>query len=214
MSLSDLSRGEEARIAQPRRTDRMRRVLDVAGAGAGLALLSPLLLGVAVAVRLDSRGPALFRQTRVGRDGKTFTMLKFRSMRADAAHMPAVPSDRAGICGKWRDDPRVTRIGRFIRRTSIDELPQLVNVLKGDMALVGPRPALPSEVAAYPARARRRLAVRPGITGLWQVSGRADLAFDKMIDLDLAYVDNRSVAIDLALIALTVRAVFARSGAY
>ncbi len=197
--------------------DGVRRALDLAGATAGLLVLSPLLAATAIAIRLDSPGPALFRQTRVGRNGRPFTIYKFRSMRRTApgaAAAPAGPSDRDGICAKWRRDPRVTRVGRFIRRTSIDELPQLINVVRGDMSLVGPRPALPGEVAAYPPRARGRLAVRPGITGLWQISGRADIGFDKMVDIDLAYVAARSPLVDLAIIALTVRACLSGRGAY
>jgi len=141
-------------------SDRARRCLDVAVSATALVALAPLLLPVAIAIRLESPGPAIFRQTRIGAGGRPFTILKFRSMRQDTAdRLPLPPSDRQGVCGKWRQDPRVTRIGRFIRRTSIDELPQLINVLRGDMALVGPRPALPKEVEAYPPRARRRLAV-------------------------------------------------------
>lgn len=207
----------DGRAANGARRDVARRVLDVAVAGTAVIVLSPVLAAVAIAVRIDSPGPALFRQTRIGKNGRPFTLFKFRSMVAAAsAHgQPALAeSDRDGICAKWRKDPRVTRVGRLLRKTSIDELPQLVNVLKGDMSLVGPRPALPAEVAAYPDRARGRLAVRPGITGLWQVSGRADIGFDKMIDLDLAYVGSRSVTVDLALIALTVRACLTGRGAY
>jgi len=193
------------------------RVLDIAGASVGLVLLAVPLALVAAAIRLESPGHALFRQKRVGRDGRVFTLYKFRSMYLDAEARRAAllqDSDRKGVCFKSRNDPRITRVGRWIRKTSIDELPQLLNVLKGEMALVGPRPALPAEVAAYPARALGRLGARPGITGLWQVSGRADIGFEKMIDMDLAYVRARNVMLDLALLALTVRAVTQCKGAY
>jgi lipopolysaccharide/colanic/teichoic acid biosynthesis glycosyltransferase len=168
-------------------------------------------------VKLDSRGPVLFRQVRVGRNGEPFEMLKFRSMYQDAeARRAAVEaaSDRVGLCFKARHDPRITRVGRILRRFSIDELPQIVNVLRGDMAIVGPRPALPSEVAAYPPRALARLAVPPGITGLWQVSGRAEIGFEKMIDMDLSYATRPSLIMDILLIGLTFRAVLGGRGAY
>lgn len=204
--------------AAPRlRLPEATRILDILGSGIGLVLLAVPLLIVVSAIRLESRGPALFRQQRVGRDGRHFTLYKFRSMYTDAEARRAAllaQSDRAGICFKSRNDPRITRVGRWLRRTSVDELPQLLNVLLGDMALVGPRPALPSEVSAYPARALGRLRARPGITGLWQISGRADIGFDKMIDLDLAYVRGRSLALDLMILSLTVRAVLQGRGAY
>lgn len=193
------------------------RAMDITIAGAALIALSPVLLATAVAIKLDSRGPVLFQQTRVGKDGQTFSMLKFRSMHADSeARLSAVlgNSDREGVCFKARNDPRVTRVGRFIRRASIDELPQIINVLRGEMSIVGPRPALPREVALYPARARGRLAVKPGITGIWQVAGRADVSFDKMVEMDLIYARSRTVMLDLILILLTFRAVISGRGAY
>ncbi|MEO0960621.1 MAG: sugar transferase, partial [Pseudomonadota bacterium] len=152
-----------------------------------------------------------------GRNGKPFRIYKFRSMYRDAAKRRAeleAQSDRHGICFKAREDPRITRIGRLLRRGSLDELPQIFNVIRGEMAIVGPRPALPEEVDAYSARAHRRLAVRPGITGLWQVSGRADISFEKMVDMDIAYAETRSPLLDLILIALTFRAVLTGRGAY
>ena len=194
-----------------------KRALDVVLSGSALVALAPLLLIVTVLIRLDSKGPALFRQTRVGRDGKPFTIYKFRSMHIDAEDRLAAiraQSDRDGICFKSRHDPRITRVGRILRRTSIDELPQILNVFLGHMSVVGPRPALPSEVSAYPAAALERLSVRPGITGLWQVSGRADIDFDKMIDMDVAYVRSKSILLDLMLLLLTVRAVVSGRGAY
>ncbi len=194
-----------------------KRALDAAASGAGLLALAPLFAAAAIAIKLESSGPVFFRQTRVGRDGAPFEMLKFRSMYRDAEARRAAllaSSDRDGVCFKSRSDPRITRVGRVLRRASIDELPQLLNVLRGDMSLVGPRPALPSEVAAYPAAAHGRHAVRPGITGLWQVSGRAEIGFAKMIDLDLAYARSRSFLLDLVLLALTARAVVSGRGAY
>jgi exopolysaccharide biosynthesis WecB/TagA/CpsF family protein len=201
--------------AEPR--DIGRRVLDVAVAGGAALALAPLFMCLAAAVRLDSKGPVFFRQTRIGRDGRPFQVLKFRSMHtgAEAARQALLAtSDRDGICFKARHDPRVTRVGRMLRRLSLDELPQIFNVLRGEMSIVGPRPALPEEVAAYPARALGRLRVKPGITGLWQVSGRAEIGFDKMVDLDLAYARSRSVLLDLFLILMTFRAVATGRGAY
>jgi exopolysaccharide biosynthesis WecB/TagA/CpsF family protein len=194
-----------------------KRIFDIAASGATLITVAPALALIAIAIRIDSPGPAFFQQTRVGKDGRPFKVWKFRSMHADAeARRAAVLalSDREGICFKARDDPRVTRIGRVLRRSSLDELPQVFNVLIGDMSVVGPRPALPEEIAAYSARALGRLAVRPGITGLWQVSGRAEIGFDKMIDMDLSYARSRSLLLDLMLIALTFRAVVSGRGAY
>ena len=194
-----------------------KRTLDILLSGSALLLLSPLLLLVILAIRLDSPGPAFFKQVRVGRNGRTFGVFKFRSMYVDAERRRAellATSDREGVCFKSRNDPRITRVGRFLRRSSIDELPQIMNVLLGQMSIVGPRPALPVEVEAYPARALERLAVKPGITGIWQVSGRADIGFDKMIDMDLAYVRSPSTLLDLMLIGLTFRAVLSGRGAY
>ncbi|KAA2314351.1 WecB/TagA/CpsF family glycosyltransferase [Pseudooceanicola sediminis] len=194
-----------------------RRVMDIASAGAAVALLAPVALVLAAAIRIESGGPVLFRQTRIGRNGKPFTMYKFRSMYADAEQRRAAllaTSDREGICFKSRNDPRVTRVGRLLRRLSLDELPQLLNILRGDMSIVGPRPALPEEVAAYPDRALGRLAVNPGLTGIWQVSGRAEIGFDRMVDMDLAYADARSTLLDLVIMAMTFRAVVGGRGAY
>ncbi|WP_411028166.1 sugar transferase [Shimia sp. FJ5] len=194
-----------------------QRCLDIVIASLGLAVLGLPMLTLAALIRLDSKGPALFKQIRVGKDGRTFGVYKFRSMHVDAEARRAAllaKSDREGVCFKSRNDPRVTRIGKYLRRLSLDELPQLLNVLRGEMSVVGPRPALQEEVDKYPSRAMGRLAVKPGITGLWQVSGRADIGFDKMIDLDLAYVRARSTLLNLILIALTFRAVFSGRGAY
>jgi lipopolysaccharide/colanic/teichoic acid biosynthesis glycosyltransferase len=195
---------------------RGRRALNALVAGGALVALSPVCAAVALAIKLDSKGPVLFRQTRIGIKGAPFTVLKFRTMHTDAEARRAAllaHSDREGICFKKRDDPRVTRVGRILRRFSIDEVPQLVNVLKGDMAVVGPRPALPEEVANYPAEALERLDVRPGLTGLWQVAGRASVGFSKMIDMDRAYARSRSLFLDVALMVLTARAVLTGRGA-
>ena len=204
-------------IGQVFREVSVKRGFDL-GVSAALILISaPLLVLVAAVLVLDSRGPILFRQTRVGVHGRPFTMYKFRSMYVDAeARLAGIRalSDRQGICFKSRHDPRVTRVGRLLRRYSIDELPQIFNVVMGSMSLVGPRPALPAEVADYPAHARERLTVQPGITGLWQVSGRADIGFAKMVDMDLAYVRSQSLALDLLLLAMTLRAVISGRGAY
>ena len=193
------------------------RALDIVGSAAGLLALSPLLLAIAAAIRLDSRGPAFFVQTRVGRDGVPFRMLKFRSMAVDAEARRAAllaSSEREGACFKMRADPRVTRVGRALRRTSLDELPQLINVLKGDMSLVGPRPSLPEEAEAFGAAGAARLRVRPGITGLWQVAGRAEIGLPRMLSLDAAYARGRNPLLDLLLLALTLKAVRSGRGAY
>lgn len=178
----------------------------------------PVLGAIGIAIRLDSPGPVLFRQTRVGARGETFRMLKFRSMGVDAEQRLAQLAEGADagntVLFKMRHDPRVTRVGGFLRRYSLDELPQLVNVLRGEMSLVGPRPPLPHEVAGYESDAVRRLRVRPGLTGLWQVSGRSDLSWDESLRLDLWYVDNWSLVLDLQIIVRTARAVLRGKGAY
>jgi exopolysaccharide biosynthesis polyprenyl glycosylphosphotransferase len=192
--------------------------VDRFGAAMILALLAPVLLVLTVAVRLDSSGPALYRQVRLGRDGLPFAMLKFRTMvtGADALRTSglAEANEHDGQMFKIRHDPRVTRIGRVLRRYSLDELPQLLNVLRGHMSLVGPRPPLPDEVAGYDRVALRRLHVKPGLTGLWQVSGRSDLTWDETVRLDLRYVDNWSLGFDARLLWKTGRAVVRGTGAY
>lgn len=194
-----------------------KRLLDVALSLCALVVLSPILLLICAAIRLESPGAAIFSQKRVGRNGKLFTLYKFRSMHVDAGERRQellAASDRGGICFKARKDPRVTRVGRTLRRLSLDELPQLVNILSGKMSIVGPRPALPEEVVAYSQRAHRRLSVKPGLTGIWQVSGRADIDFDRMVDMDIAYARSRSILLDIFLIAMTFQAVFKGRGAY
>lgn len=191
--------------------------VDRAAAGLALLLLAPVLLAIAAAVRLDSPGPVLFRQERVGLGGDRFTMLKFRSMVVDAdRHLDTLRAENIsdGLLFKLRADPRVTRVGRLLRRLSLDELPQLINVLGGSMSLVGPRPPLPAEVARYDSSVSRRLLVKPGLTGLWQISGRSDLSWEESVRLDLRYVENWSLALDTLILWKTGRAVLSRSGAY
>jgi lipopolysaccharide/colanic/teichoic acid biosynthesis glycosyltransferase len=194
-----------------------KRPLDLALTLLGIVPLLPVFLVVALAIRLTSPGPVFFVQTRVGLGGRHFGIVKFRSMYADAeARRAAVlaMSDREGLCFKSRKDPRITPVGRLLRRFSIDELPQLINVLRGEMSLVGPRPALPEEVDRYPLAALERLSVLPGITGLWQVSGRAEIGFDEMIELDIAYARNGGLMTDLSILARTTRAVIGGRGAF
>ena len=190
-----------------------KRAFDLLGAGTILVLSSPVLLTLMLWVRLDG-GPAIFRQTRVGRDGQTFSCLKLRSMVVNADDIRPPSEDESQVLFKLRDDPRITRPGRLIRRLSLDELPQLWNVLRGEMSLVGPRPPLPDEVALYEDDMLRRLHVLPGMTGLWQVSGRSDLSWEDTVRLDLYYVDNWSMTQDLAILFRTVWAVLASRGAY
>ncbi|HEY5332469.1 MAG TPA: sugar transferase [Solirubrobacterales bacterium] len=202
------------------------RGLDILVSGLLLLLLSPLLLVVAVLVKFDSRGPAIFRQARVGRKMKPFQVAKFRTMRNGVAADPhrdyveqliREDDDARGKpprpMMKLKQDPRITKIGGFLRRTSIDELPQLWNVLRGEMSLVGPRPPIQYEVDAYPARALRRFAVRPGLTGLWQVSGRSLVTFSEMVELDNEYVERRSLLLNLKILVFTVPTVIHGKGA-
>ncbi|MCU1614714.1 MAG: wcaJ [Frankiales bacterium] len=195
----------------------VKATVDRTVAAVLLLLLAPLLAGIAVAVRMTSAGPALFRQERIGLGGRPFTMLKFRSMGVGADRRLAELSTANvsdGLLFKIPDDPRVTPIGRWLRRLSLDELPQLFNVLTGSMSLVGPRPPLPVEVARYDSSVSRRLLVKPGLTGLWQISGRSDLPWEETVRLDLRYVENWSLALDALILWKTGRAVLAGSGAY
>ncbi|GAA2749603.1 sugar transferase [Amnibacterium kyonggiense] len=195
----------------------IKRGIDLVLAGTAVLLLSPVLAAVALAVWFEDRGPVLFRQERVGVAGGSFTMFKFRSMVVDAEARLAQlarQNEGAGLLFKMKDDPRITRVGAFIRRYSLDELPQLFNVLNGSMSLIGPRPPLPREVAAYEGRVNRRLLIKPGITGLWQVSGRSNLSWEESVKLDLYYVENWSVTTDFMILLKTVKAVVARDGAY
>ena len=195
----------------------LKRIVDIVGSSVCLVLLFPLLLATALAVGLTSRGPVLYVQERIGLGGRTFKMLKFRSMYANAhedRHELIHRNECDGPVFKLRDDPRITPVGRAIRKLSIDELPQLLNVLRGDMSLVGPRPPLPEEVPSYGPRERARLLVTPGITCIWQVKGRSDLDFDTWVDLDLEYIRTWSLRLDAKLLALTVPAVLSGRGAY
>lgn len=194
----------------------IKRIFDVVVSATALLALAPLLAGVALAIKLDSPGPVFFRQRRVGLNGRLFDILKFRSMHRDAeARLASLEAhnEMSGPVFKMTDDPRVTRVGRFIRRTSIDELPQFWNVLVGQMSVVGPRPPLPSEVAQYRRWHRRRLSVRPGITCVWQISGRNEIDFDRWMELDLEYIDHWSLAGDLRIFLKTIPAVLWARGA-
>jgi len=195
----------------------IKRAVDMCLSVAALAGLAPVLIGCAIAVKLNSVGPIMYRQRRVGRDGKTFEMLKFRSMCLDAENMVELLQARNEASGplfKIKRDPRITSVGRFLRRFSLDELPQLFNVLVGEMSLVGPRPPLPAEVAKYEEWQLGRLQARPGMTGLWQVSGRSEVPFNDMVRLDLHYVRNWSFGLDLEIMLRTIPAVLANRGAY
>ncbi|MGW2014625.1 sugar transferase [Streptomyces sp. NPDC001927] len=208
------------RVAPPLRSGVqlvLKSVMDRAGAAFGLLMLSPVFLAIGAAVRLGSQGPVFYRQVRIGQGREPFVMWKFRTMFLDAdARKEELEraNEHDGLMFKMRRDPRVTRVGRLLRRTSLDELPQLINVLLGSMSLVGPRPPLPEEVARYGDVELRRLAVRPGMTGLWQISGRSDLSWDETVELDLHYVDNWSFTSDVDVMARTFRAVVDGRGAY
>jgi exopolysaccharide biosynthesis polyprenyl glycosylphosphotransferase len=194
-----------------------KRAFDLVVSSIGLLLLSPFLAAMAIAVRFSSPGPVLYRQRRIGKRGRPFTMLKFRSMENGAeAHVEELRLEHgvADVMFKLPDDPRVTAVGQMLRRFSLDELPQLFNVLRGEMSLVGPRPPLPEEVAMYEDWQFDRLEVRPGITGLWQVSGRSELSFEECVRLDLFYIENWSLAYDHYIIAKTIPVLFSRRGAY
>ena len=207
------------RLSQPTFTGGkwlLKQTIDRVGAAVLLLVLAPVFLAIAVGVRRDG-GPAFFRQERVGANGRTFRMVKFRSMVVDADRRVAAlaaQNEGSGPLFKMREDPRITRIGSLLRRYSLDELPQLFNVLTGSMSLVGPRPPLEREVAVYGDDARRRLLVRPGMTGLWQVSGRSDLSWAESVRLDLRYVENWSLALDLEIAWKTLGAVVGSRGAY
>lgn len=207
----------EVEVAAPRRRILAKALLDRFLGAVLLVVATPVIAAAALAVRLTSPGPAFYSQTRVGVDGEPFTMWKLRSMFVDAEQRRAaldLQNEGAGVLFKIRQDPRVTPVGRLLRRYSLDELPQLLNVVRGDMSLVGPRPPLVREVESYEDAAHRRLRVKPGLTGLWQVSGRSDLSWEESVRLDLRYVDNWSVTMDLMILWKTARAVVSGSGAY
>lgn len=196
----------------------LKRAMDIIGAFCGIVLLSPLFLIVAVVIKVeDPKGPIFFKQTRVGRNEKEFTMYKFRSMITDAEEKLAQilhKNEVSGAMFKMKDDPRITKIGNFIRKTSIDELPQLMNVIKGEMSLVGPRPPLPREVKEYSKYHKQRLLVTPGCTGLWQATVRNGVGFEEMVELDLTYIKNRSFFYDIKIIFLTVGLIFRNNNAH
>ncbi|WP_371746970.1 sugar transferase [Rhodococcus pyridinivorans] len=194
-----------------------KRIFDLAFASAALVVLAPVFAVVALLIKLEDRGPVFYKAERIGLDGEPFGMVKFRSMVTNADKMVdrlLAQNEGAGPLFKMKDDPRVTRVGRVMRRFSIDELPQFLNVIRGEMSVVGPRPPLRREVEAYDGRVKRRLLVRPGVTGLWQVSGRSDLSWDESVRLDLSYVENWSMVSDVLIIGKTVKAVLASDGAY
>lgn len=196
---------------------RVKRGVDLVLSALLLVLLAPSFLLIAIAIRLDSRGPVIFRQTRCGKDGRLFTFFKFRSMVDGAEDQQENLEDfneADGPIFKIRNDPRLTRVGRVLRRTSLDELPQVWNVLRGDMSLIGPRPPIPSEVLRYEPWQRRRLLAVPGITGLWQVSGRSELSFEEMVELDFEYIQRWSLWLDLRIAVRTVLTVLSTRGAY
>ena len=196
----------------------LKRLIDIVGSGLGMIVLSPLFIAIALAVKLTSKGPIFFCQTRVGRYGRHFRFWKFRSMRTDAEALKAQLQDKNessdGVIFKMKDDPRITKVGRFIRRASMDELPQLWNVFIGDMSLVGPRPPVPSEVAQYTLEDRKRLDVIPGITCLWQIKGRSEIPFHEQVRLDKEYILAPSVWKDIGILLKTIPAIIGGKGAY
>jgi exopolysaccharide biosynthesis polyprenyl glycosylphosphotransferase len=195
----------------------LKGLFDRCAAAAALIMLAPVMTVLAVTIRLHDRGPAFFSQLRVGKDGHAFRMYKFRTMVVDAEKRKdelRATNDSDGVLFKLRKDPRVTPVGAHLRRWSVDELPQLFNVFLGHMSLVGPRPALPDEAEKYAEHVRRRLVVKPGLTGLWQVSGRSDLTWDESVRLDLRYVENWSFALDLQILWKTIAVLLWGSGAY
>jgi exopolysaccharide biosynthesis polyprenyl glycosylphosphotransferase len=207
----------EVEVGSPRRRLVAKMFIDTTLAALALVVFAPVIFLAAAAVRTTSPGPAFYRQTRIGIDGRPFTMLKLRTMYQDADARRAALLESSigdGVLFKMAQDPRVTRVGRVLRRYSLDELPQLLNILRGDMALVGPRPPLLEEVEAYEDQVQRRLHVRPGLTGLWQVSGRSNLGWTESVQLDLRYVDNWSVTMDMLILWKTARAVITGNGAY
>jgi exopolysaccharide biosynthesis polyprenyl glycosylphosphotransferase len=195
----------------------LKRSLDILVIIAGFPLWAPISLLVSLALTLEGEGPVIYRQVRVGKDGKSFEMLKFRSMVENAEELQEAMLRESGEDPrhpKFVDDPRITQIGRFLRRTSLDELPNLLNVIRGEMSLVGPRPPTPSEVELYEARHTRRLQITPGMTGWWQVRGRSNVPFDEMCEMDMYYIDNWSIAMDIEILMLTIPRVVLRSGAF
>ena len=195
----------------------IKRIIDIVASFTGLIVLSPLMLVVSILIKLESKGEVIFKQKRVGLNGKEFDMYKFRSMVVNAEELKeklAAQNEMSGPMFKMKDDPRVTKVGKFIRKTSIDELPQLWNILKGDMSLVGPRPSLPKEVAQFEDWMHKRLEVKPGLTCYWQVSGRNNIDFEDWMKLDVKYVEERNLWIDIKLIFKTVFVLFGDKNAH
>ena len=189
----------------------IKRIIDIVGSLCGILLLSPIMITVGICIKLDSKGLIFFAQNRVGQDGRKFTMYKFRSMCSDAECLLdklQAKNELSGPMFKIKEDPRVTKIGRFIRKTSIDELPQLFNILKGEMSLVGPRPSLPKEVAQFTPFQKQRLIAKPGLTCYWQVRGRSDVGFEEWMQMDVKYVEERNTWVDMGLIFSTVGVLF------
>lgn len=204
-------------VERKRTFDIFKRITDIAVASLILLLVLPVIPVIVLLIKLDSPGPVLFRQKRVGKDGREFDFFKFRSMHLGAENVIASLRPLSGVDGpvfKLKEDPRITGTGRFLRRSSLDELPQLLNVLKGDMSIVGPRPNLPSEVSQYLPWQRRRLDVTPGITCYWQIAGRSHIGFQEWMRLDLEYIRSRSLVTDMKIMLKTIPAVIARKGAY
>lgn len=194
----------------------IKRTMDIIGASLGVIALGPLMIIVAIAIKLESEGPIIFAQDRVGLNGRHFKMYKFRSMVINAEELLVklkAKNEMSGPMFKIKDDPRITKLGRFIRRTSIDELPQLFNVLRGNMSLVGPRPNLPREVAKFSDNHKQKLAVKPGLTCYWQVMGRSNIDFEEWMELDIKYIKERSLWLDIKLIFMTVGVLFGDEGA-
>lgn len=203
-------------IANQNRYEKIKRFFDICLSTAALVVLSPLLLVIAILIYLEDKGPVIYSQTRVGKDGRAFKLYKFRSMCVDADERLRdlqKLNERDGPVFKIRDDPRVTKVGKFIRKTCIDELPQLVNIIKGDMSIVGPRPPLPNEVEQYNSYQKQRLLVVPGLTCYWQIQKGEETTFDEWVELDLKYIKERSILLDFRLILLTFKVILSGKGA-
>lgn len=203
-------------IANQNRYEKIKRFFDICLSAAALVVLSPLLLVIAILIYLEDKGPVIYSQTRIGKDGRAFKLYKFRSMCVDADEKLKdlqKLNERDGPVFKIRDDPRVTKVGKFIRKTCIDELPQLVNIIKGDMSIVGPRPPLPNEVEQYNSYQKQRLLVVPGLTCYWQIQKGKETTFDEWVELDLKYIKERSILLDFRLILLTFKVILSGKGA-
>lgn len=203
-------------IANQNRYEKIKRFFDICLSAAALVVLSPLLLVIAILIYLEDKGPVIYRQTRIGKDGRAFKLYKFRSMCVDADEKLKdlqKLNERDGPVFKIKNDPRVTKVGKFIRKTCIDELPQLVNIIKGDMSIVGPRPPLPNEVEQYNSYQKQRLLVVPGLTCYWQIQKGEETTFDEWVELDLKYIKERSILLDFRLILLTFKVILSGKGA-